>query len=112
MVSMRRILERFLAFALSMFPRSSQFKCFLLLLHFVLKFAPPRYNGISTVTLKCIANEQGFFSMAYFRLSFSACRTLPFTRRLNFGAELDFLDAETIVAGLGIYPTVFCIQSY
>jgi len=61
MVSMRRILERFLALVLSAFLKSSQSRCFLLLLHFVLNFAPPRYNGISTVTLKCIANGRGFF---------------------------------------------------
>jgi hypothetical protein len=39
----------------------------------------------------------GVFSMAYFRWSFSALQeTLPFTHRLNFSAQLDILDAETI----------------
>jgi hypothetical protein len=40
--------------------RSSHFRCFLLLRHFVLKFVSPRYNGISRVTLKCIAKARKF----------------------------------------------------
>ena len=52
----RRILERFLPLA-----RSSHFKCFLLLFHFVLNFTSPKYKGISNVTIKCIATSWSFF---------------------------------------------------
>ncbi len=101
---MRRILEQFLALVLSAFLKSSQFRCFLLLLHFVLNFAPPRYNGISTVTLKCIANGRGVF-LWLTSLEFSCLQDFTYlTCRLNFGAELDFLDAETSGVGLDLYP--------
>jgi len=46
------------------FVRSSHRKCLGLLLHLVLNFASPRYNGISNVTLKCIAKPHGFFLKA------------------------------------------------
>ena len=56
MFSIRRILERLLVLV-----KSSHFRCFLLLRHFVLKFLSPKYNGIFIVTLKCIAKARMFF---------------------------------------------------
>jgi len=60
MFLMCSVLESCLSIVLLMFLSSSHLRCFLLLRHFVLKFVPPRYNGISTVTLKCIAYSRIF----------------------------------------------------
>jgi len=87
--------------------KSSHFRCFLLLRHFVLKFVSPGYNGISIVTLKCIAKARKFLCSMKLEPLFS--QFSDYLSSFFLGRELDSASRALFFAACAEHHTIIRI---